>query len=334
MARHRFDELQAVRLLEHKLGQRGRRRAASVEVEVGIGDDAAVVRIGRERLVWTIDACIEGTHFDRRWLSLEDVGFRSLMAAASDVAAMGAEPVGALADVTLIGASAERDLSAIATGQAEACRGLRCPMIGGNLSHGGVIGVVTTVLGRVERPLLRSSARPGDELWLVGDVGLARAGLLFLRERSDTHRHDEARSDAAVTACVDAWRRPRALIARGRQLASRARAALDVSDGLSRDVARIATASKVRIVVERAALERTLRTELVTLARRLGADPLRIALEGGEDYALVATGPKARRPRWAARIGRVERGQGAVLESAAGRETPLGDGFDHFDATR
>jgi thiamine-monophosphate kinase len=312
-------ELEAIALLERLLGSR-RARA----IEVGIGDDAAVIRVGKRRLVWTIDASIEGVHFDRRWLSLADVGWRSFQAAASDLAAMGARPIAALAGLVLPKGSSRHEISALGRGQADAARSLGCPLVGGNISRGGELGVTTTLLGEVSRPILRSGARPKDELWLVGDVGLARAGLELLRRRV------RARS-AAEKACIEAWRRPRALLAAGRRLHGRAHAALDVSDGLSGDAARLAAASGVRLILEESALRVALASALLTAARKLGRDPLALALAGGEDYALLAAGPKNRRPRGARPVGRIERGRGVFLEHAAGgRSSALGPGFDHL----
>ncbi|MFO0570491.1 MAG: thiamine-phosphate kinase [Polyangiaceae bacterium] len=152
-------------------------------VELGIGDDAAVLRAGAERWVWTIDACIEGVHFDLRYLDLVDVGYRSLMAAASDLAAMGAAPIGALAELGLPKAATPRAVRAIGRGQALAANAIGCPVIGGILSRSTEISVVTTVIGRAKRPLLRRGARAGDDLYLVGEVGLAAFGLELLRRQ-------------------------------------------------------------------------------------------------------------------------------------------------------
>jgi thiamine-monophosphate kinase len=314
-----WSEAEAIELLERALGGGPARRGP----RVGIGDDAAVVRAGGAELVWTVDAQVDGVHFDRRWLTLSDLGFRSFQAAASDLAAMGARPIAALSSLILPAGMKARELSAIATGQAEAAAELRCPVVGGNLARGSELSVTTSVLGRAARPLLRSGARAGDEIWLVGAVGLARAGLTLLSRRVPL-------TTEALRTCVRAWRRPQALIARGSALCGRARAAIDVSDGLAGDLAHVAAASSVRAVLERAPLLRALRPELVRACARLGEDPLELALYGGEDYALIATGPAARRPRFARRIGRVERGKGAQLDTADGTRSPLGGGFDHL----
>lgn len=301
---------------------RGRR------IELGIGDDAAVVVPGRDRLVWTVDACIDNVHFDRRYLSLADVGFRSLSSAVSDLAAMGATPLAALSSLVLPPRLPERELRELGRGQAEASRELGCPVVGGNISRGSELGVTTTVLGETARPLRRSGALVGDELWIVGDVGLSRAGLLLLSKGRSMQR--TRRGADAERRCVEAWRRPRALLARGRALLDRAHASLDVSDGLSRDARHLAEASGVRVVIEQPRLLRALSGDLSRVAELLGKDALSLALEGGEDYALLATGPRAKRPRWARVIGRIEAGAGAVLEQPGRAPRELSGGFDHL----
>ncbi len=333
-----------LRELERLFAGASSRRVATV----GIGDDAAVLRAEKRPLVWTIDAQIEGVHFRRAWLSLADIGARSFHAAASDLAAMGARPVAALSSLVVPESMTPRDVVALARGQAMAARSLGCPIVGGNLSRGGELGVTTTLLGAVETPLLRSGARSGDELWLIGNLGLAAAGLRWLTA------HDAGRDGRVVTAKTErpgtsslapaerravraalaAFRRPRALVRDGRGLAGRARAAIDVSDGLAADATHLADESGVRIVVERAALRRALAPELFTMARLLETDAIELAVSGGEDYALLATGEASRRPRSARPIGRVETGRNALLHDEQGALIPLVGGFDHFRPKR
>jgi thiamine-monophosphate kinase len=327
-------EFQAIRLLRGLL-ERGRRPG----IAVGIGDDAAVLSGRRSRLVWTVDACVQDVHFDLRWLTLEDVGWRSLQAAASDLAAMGAKPLGALSALVLPTWVGAREIAALGRGQAEASADLGCPVVGGNITRGSELGITTTVLGEAESVLLRAGARVGDQVWLVGDVGLAAAGLDLVRDHPARRRGRRSRRSeagaAACDLCVRAWRRPRALLSRGRALGSRASAAIDISDGLCGDAQQMASSSGVRVVIEAPALARALRPELTVVASLLGRSALSLALEGGEDYSLLATGDPSERPRWARRIGRVEPGLGAVLEDpSTGHTVPLRGGYDHLGPAR
>jgi thiamine-monophosphate kinase len=326
----RGGERRAIELIERALG---RAALGGARVERGIGDDAAILLGRRTRLVFTVDTAVDGVHFDRRWLSLGDVGFRSFQAAVSDLAAMGARPLAALSSLILPRATSERALAAIAHGQGQAARSLRCPIVGGNLARGSELSVTTSVLGEVERPLTRDGARPGDALWLIGDVGLARAGYELLRRA----RARATRGASAFTAlpsararAIAAWRRPLALIDAGSKLVGRATSAIDVSDGLSTDVRHVATASGVRVVIVERELRRVLRPAFGAVCAELGVDGVTLALLGGEDYALLATGPVRKKPRFAHMIGRVERGSGAFLERESGETSALSAGFDHL----
>lgn len=302
-------------------------RGSDRRIVVGIGDDAAVLR-APGALVWTVDCAVEHVHFERGWLSLADLGWRSFQAAASDVSAMGGAPLAALSSVIFPTRFTASDLSQLARGQRAAARALGCQVIGGNLSRGAELSLTTTVLGRALRPLLRSGARAGDELWLCGDLGLSAAGLRLLQ--------GPARFSSSLKGTRRAllqFRRPRAQLAAGLALAGRARAAIDISDGLAGDAAHLARASGVRLVIDLVQLEATLSPALRALAPALGRSALDLALYGGEDYALLATGPARVRPAPARPIGRVEPGQGVWLEGG-GRLKRAGRGFEHTARTK
>jgi thiamine-monophosphate kinase len=318
----RWSEKEAVELLRGLLGATPRGGAGRGTL-VGIGDDAAVIAGVGSPLVLTIDACVEHVHFERAWLSLEDVGWRATNAAVSDLAAMGARPLAALSNVALPPRAGRRELAALGRGQAAAASALSCPIVGGNLTRAGELSVTTAVIGTSKAPLLRSGARPGDELWCVGELGLAAAGLAWLQSGRRSAR-------PAVKRCVESWRRPQALLAAGRALAGRVSACCDVSDGLARDAAHLAEASGACLVLEEPALRAALSPALVSTAELLERSALAFALEGGEDYALLCTGPAARRPRSAKRIGRVMRGRGVIIEAASGQRRPAAGGFDHL----
>jgi thiamine-monophosphate kinase len=297
-------------------------RQPSAQVELGIGDDAAVLK-SAGRWVWTVDAAVEHVHFERAWLSLTDLGFRSFQAAASDVSAMGGAPFAALSSVIFPSQFAAADLNQLARGQRAAARALGCAIVGGNLARGAELSITTTVVGSVKRrPLLRSGARVGDELWLSGDVGWAAAGLRLLQ--AGTRR---ATSTAARRA-LSAFRRPQARLSAGLDLARAAHAAIDISDGLAGDARHLAQASGVELLIDVAALLATLSPALHSLAPRLGVSALDLALYGGEDYAILAAGPKRARPASAHVIGSVSKGQGVWLLEG-GRRRRASRGFEH-----
>lgn len=289
--------------------------AAREGVEIGIGDDAAVLSPTSRRTVWTIDAAVEGVHFERAWLTADDIGWRATVAAASDVLAMGARPLAALAAWTIPLAFDEAAVDAIARGQREAADALSMTLAGGNLADGPVLSITTTVLGVLDhadhadradraRAIGRDGARAGDRLVAFGDVGAAAVGLAALRSGAP-QRAPEA---------VSIWRRPPVLLAASRALADVATALVDVSDGLAQDVGHVARASGVRAVVDVAALRARRRPEIAASARDLGLDLDHLELAGGEDYALVAAIPRERPiPPGASVIGRFESGSGVVV---------------------
>ena len=316
-----MDEKQRIAMLARILSSGA---AEDAGIEVGIGDDAAVLAVpqARSRIVWTIDEQVDEVHFRREFLSWWDVGWRSYMAAASDIAAMGAVPWCALCALVLADGVSDAALEEIAQGQCEAAAAIGAPVVGGNLSRAagrGPLSLTTTLLGTCERAVLRHGACPGDGLWMAGNVGLAAAGFKTL-EQHKTHV-------PPLASAVAAWRAPRALIAEGRAMAAVANAAVDVSDGLARDANHVAEASDVCVVLEEGRLlaDETLRAA----AAALNMDAIDLALHGGEDYALLVA---SRVPIPGFRsIGEVRKGSGVVLRGQGGREKAIeAKGYDHF----
>lgn len=298
-------------------------RAVAGGVRVGIGDDAAVLDVKSGALVWTTDACLEGVHYRHEWLSAEDLAWKSIHAAVSDVAAMGAKPLGILCHLTLPSSVDEAWLRHFARGQKAAADAAGCAVVGGNLARGPRLDVVTTVLGDASKgTLLRAGAHPGDEVWLLGEVGRARLGLHLLEKKTRV-------GDAGGRACLTAFRRPRAQIEAGIGLLGRATACLDVSDGLVGDAGHLAEASAVALVLSQDLVLETASNAFVRTAMSLDVDPLDALLFGGEDYALLATGPKRKRPKGAHLLGHVEEGSGVWLEVEGEPRRALAGGFEH-----
>jgi len=325
----RSSELERIELLEGVL-----RRPGTPGVVLGIGDDAAVLGPEAAPLVWTVDVQVEHVHFELGWLGWDDLGYRATMAAASDLAAMAARPRGVLASLVLPAGVADEQLRLLCLGQARACDEIGTALVGGNLSRGGELSIATTVLGAAHRPLPRSGARPGEQILLAGPVGLSGAGLRLLQRgsRSDTG------ASRAQGAALAAWRRPTARIAEGLRMADLASSAIDLSDGLACDAARIVRSSAARGVPLDQVLEaeRLAGPELSEVAAELGVDPLELALYGGEDYALLVTMPPGEAPAGFVRIGWCEPSESAagrlLLARADGSREPVSArGFDHFE---
>lgn len=301
---------------------------------VGLGDDAAVLRQPRGELVCSVDASLEGVHFDLRWLSLAQAARRAFHAAVSDLAAMGAKPLAALVALEVPPGTSVVGFQAIASGQARAVRETVCPIVGGNISRGKCFGFTTTVLGTCQRgrSVTRAGAQPGDEVWLSDEVGWAGCGLSLLQSGDVvfTGRGYQSRIEQSKMALFAArrWSEPRAKLATGSEWATSVHSMIDVSDSLASEARHLADASKAAVVLDARQLSKA-HPRLTRTAKQLGLDPLSLVLYGGEDYALLATGRPDRRPFRAKVVGRVELGGGAFVE-VDGERQPLGEGFDHL----
>jgi thiamine-monophosphate kinase len=317
------------------------------ELLVGPGDDAAVVRSPAGLLVVTTDTLVENVDF----LPGEDgsrLGRRAVSVSLSDLAAMGAWPDFLLLTIGFPESASEDLPLVIALAAAKRAEEFGASLAGGDLSRSTEIFLSVAVWGHPCREVIRrSGARPGDVLFLSGWPGEAAAGLAVARARAGGDRFPGSGGwtpeELAVpyeTRLLAAYRDPEPRLALGRGLAREdlATAAIDVSDGLGADAARLARASAVRLVIESESLP--ISPALTAFAELAGRDPVEMALGGGDDYELLFTTRAGRAGRfsdppaeWGAsvqRVGRVEAGDGAFLEEAQGLR-PIGDlGFDHF----
>jgi thiamine-monophosphate kinase len=293
----------------------------------GLGDDCALLPDGDRTLAVSTDQSVEGVHFRLDWIGAAEVGWRACAAALSDLAAVGATPVGVLSAIMVPREAHEDDLLALTGGLGAAAAASGAAVVGGDLSGGPVWSITVTVIGRAERPVTRAGASPGDGIWVTGALGGARAAL-------EAWRRGEPPEDGARAA----FAHPEPRIAAGRWLSARgARAMLDLSDGLAGDAGHLAAASGVKLEL---ALETVpVAAAAITAAKRLDIPVQQFAAEGGEDYELLAALP----PEFGAtgarefeetcrialtRVGTVKRGSGVRAE-LAGRPLAL-RGYDHF----
>ncbi|HYZ15599.1 MAG TPA: thiamine-phosphate kinase [Candidatus Acidoferrum sp.] len=250
---------------------------------VGIGDDAAVWQPSRNnRSVITTDALVEGVHFTRETMGAEDVGHRALAANLSDVAAMGARPVLATIALGFPRGTDPAWILACYDGMAALAKRSRCAIAGGDITSAPAILLSLTVVGEVRASNLktRDGARPGDVVAVTGPLGASHAGLRVAREDGTLA------DDPAAAAVLAVFRTPEPRLREGRWLgASRhVRAMMDSSDGLSTDLGRLCAASGVGATIDEIPVHDGARR----VAEMLGDDPERYALDGGEDFELIA----------------------------------------------
>lgn len=248
----------------------------------GIGDDCAVLRLPRgSELLVTTDLCIENVHFRRVWHPAAAVGHRCITRGLSDVAAMGGQPLACFLSLGLPEGLPQSWVNGFLRGLLAQAGRFKTPLAGGDISSARQITADIIVTGQVPagKAVLRSGARAGDRLYVTGSLGGSAytlkqlsAGKNVKPTRSNTHFYPTPRITSG------AWLRERSL----------ATAMIDLSDGLSVDLAHICEESHVTAIVE---------ANKIPVNR--GAD-LELALHGGEDYELLFTAP--RRARVPARI--------------------------------
>ncbi len=289
---------------------------------VGPGDDAAVVAASDGRVVASVDMLVDGVHFRTDWASGEQIGRRAALASMADIAAMGAAPTSLLVAIAAPSSTPTDLILGIGKGLHDAAHEAGAALVGGDMTRSETLTISVTVLGdlRGSEPVLRSGARPGDEVAIIGRLGWAAAGLAVLSRGF--------RSPAAV---VNAYRSPEPPLQAGIiAAASGATSMIDVSDGLVADLGHIAEASGVSINIRTAALD--VNPRLVEVASALGKDPLSWVLTGGDDHPLAATFPNGSTlpPGWQP-IGTVgipgDLGPTVTVDGAR-RDEP--GGWDHF----
>ena len=280
-------------------------------VPCGVGDDAAVVEVAGP-VVATVDTLVDGVHVDRRWSSFEDVGFKALAVNVSDLAAMGALPLAALVSLQVPSAIGSQELDRLYAGLREAADRWGCRLVGGDTVTSPTLAVSVTALGQLhdERAVLRrDGAQPGELVVVIGGLGLAAAGLELLRR-------GEAELARAHPDLLAAHRRPTALPEAVPALVlAGVRAAIDVSDGLGRDLGHLARGSGVRIRLDAERLP--IAPGVAAVADRLGLDVLDLVVGGGEDQALAVTVP-------ADRLGRLD----VALDTVGLRARVIGEVVD------
>jgi thiamine-monophosphate kinase len=326
-------------MLEKALITQIRRLAGAVTntaVPTGIGDDCAVLRLGRkgkpraaeqEDVLVTTDLSLEGIHFRRDWHSPESVGHRCLARGLSDIAAMGGEPVAAFLSLALPRTLPQKWVGRFAGGLVALAKRYGVALAGGDTAHSpnGILADII-VLGTVPKgkAVLRSGAQPGDRVYVTGTLGGSAAAASQMLGKAtrklnprDYPRHFLPEPRIEVGS-----------ILREKGLAS---AMIDTSDGLSTDLAHICEESGVGAALQAEAIPRA------QIGKALQEVDLELALHGGEDYELLFTArPNKRIPSRIAgiaiaQIGQIKRGRKISLMDEAGALRELKpQGWEHF----
>ncbi len=309
--------------------------SSSPRLILGIGDDAAAWQAETATQLVTTDSLFQDVHFSLQTTSWEDLGWKSLAANLSDIAAMGGRPEYVLVSLGLPGHIEVDDVAALYRGMIDIGQRFGTVIIGGDTCCVSIVSIAITVLGatgRDDRRLLtRSAARPGDGIAVTGSLGASAAGLEMLSNRL----HLDTDTAAGLK---NAYLRPVPRVVEGQVLLRQGvRAAIDISDGLVADLHHVCRASRAgaRVEVDKIPVHPAVKAAF-------GDKALDMALSGGEDYELLFTAP--------AEIIRQIRGEvscpvtiigeiradpavGVSLVDAAGNPVePAGTGWAHFTA--
>jgi thiamine-monophosphate kinase len=312
MPRKKTGELELIEYIRKQFPRRRR------EILKGIGDDAAVFRNG---FVVSSDSFVEGVHFDLDYFDCFELGFRTMGASLSDLAAMAAEPVCALVSLYLPRGIQKKSIRELYRGFKSLADRFRFDISGGDIVESPYWGLTLTVIGFTRKPMLRGAARPGDKLYLTNYPGLSEAGRIVLQKKypRDRFKNSIRRHLFPVPRVIEA-----------RILRKYAHAGIDTSDGLSTDAGHLAKESKVGIVINAAALP--IHPELKRLMKYHGIDPLRFMLASGEDFELLIAAPMIPviKGLKITEIGRIIEGKGLWLDRGGRLSAMKPTGYEHL----
>lgn len=258
---------------------------------IGMGDDAALLaHPSSAHLVISTDLLVEDIHFSTRTSSFYDIGYKAAVANLSDIAAMGATPTYILVAVALPSQLRYGDWKDLYRGLSVPCKAHGVQLVGGDTSasHSSLF-LAITILGQVApgHALTRGGAKEGDIIYVSGSLGNSAAGLVCLTQQPPHEKLSTLHQP--MKFLVRRHLRPTPRIALGRLLSSRrlASATLDLSDGLSGDIAHLCQQSRVGALIQESTLPMS--PHLLAYASQVKADPLHWALHGGEEYELLFT---------------------------------------------
>ncbi len=286
-------------------------------VEIGIGDDAAVVLASNKKLVATVDMAVEDIHFKREWSTPFQIGAKLTTANLADIFAMGATPKYLLVAAAITEVNNSQMVIELAKGIRSVADKFEVAVIGGDLSRAEKMSLSITALGEIsEKPITRSGAKVGDIVYVSALPGLSAAGLAILTRGLDRPRY-----------VVEAHLNPK--LSAPNKLIQVATSMCDISDGLVTDASHIASASTVRINLSKNKLiSGSDFKDLAELAVELGEQVFDWILTGGEDHFFLATvDPKNASDEIGLEIGVVEAGGGEVVLDG---EKIQKAGYQHF----
>lgn len=308
---------------------------------VGIGDDAAVLKLKKPALL-TTDLMIEGVHFDLSYTSFYHLGFKIVSINVSDIYAMGGDFKGFMFSAGVPETIPEKDFKELFDGLEEALKYYEGFLIGGDLSRSEKVVLSGVAIGESDSPLLRKGAEPGNTIFITSFTGLSSAGLHLLKELSD----EEKKFIKSIKDFKNLKKYPgklaeikgideilqRHLIPHARKpegFRYMTKAMIDISDGLLIDLHRVCEESQVgaEIYLDKIPLH----PAVMKVAEYLNIDPMKLILSGGEDYELLVIADEETEKYGLIPIGRIVKNRGIYLiDPLKGKIPAKPEGWQHF----
>lgn len=289
-------------------------------VLVGIGDDTAVIEVGKRLLLFTTDTLVEGDHYSLDYFTPEQVGMKAMEINISDIVAMGGKPKYVLVSLVLNRDTKLRFVDGLYRGLWKVCKKYKIDIVGGNMTHGEQNSITISMLGYVNKKelCLRSNAKVGDFILVTGDLGKSTAGLKVLINKIQGYEKVKK-----------AHLEPKAKPHKVKRFLRYINAMEDISDGLAAEVKHICEQSKVGAIIYTDKIP--IDNEVKEVAKIFDDNALDYALYGGEDFELVFTvSEKDIGKVRGYLVGEIVEGKDVWLYSKGKKSRLIKHGYDHF----
>ena len=286
----------------------------------GIGDDCAVIKIGKKLLVITTDTIIDGDHFSLKYFTPEQIGKKAIEINVSDIGSMGGIPKYALVSLVLPKDLDVNIIERIYKGMRQSGKKHNLEIIGGNITHGKQLTIDIDLIGEVkpQNLCLRSHAKPGDFILVTGDLGSSTAGLKLFQKNIKGHKEVKLKH-----------LEPKAKYSKVKPFLKYLNAMIDVSDGLASEVKHICEQSKTGAIIFKDNIP--IKDQTRKAARVIKNDPADYALYGGEDFELIFTvSEKNLNKVKGFLVGEITKRKGVYLYQKGKEKLISKHGYDHF----
>lgn len=316
------------------------------DVLIGIGDDTAVIKPRRENLLLTTDSMVENVHFNMKFTTPYQLGFKIVSVNSSDIYAMGGRPYYLLLDLAMNRNTESQFIDSFFEGIDEASKLYRINLVGGNLATAEKMVANATLIGYAKKPVKRSGAHEGDKIYVTGNLGDSACGLEILKRLKTpfpvtyktkipaSEKLKRRLSGLGLSSDIAEPLVKRHLIPEARNseaFAKHATSMIDISDGLFIDLSRLCRESNVGARIYREKIP--LSEEMKRAAHSIGLDPLRLAYAGGEDYEILFTAPKNKKIT-AICIGEIIRSGLRIVDDNGKEKAFSPEGYKHFENKR